>query len=189
MKQPFIIKLCLRDKLPTANWAGCRRTTSHIGLGVVPRAVGALTCRAATKMKIRMPGIAIRPAAGLCVKRVDLFGEGSCLDARRGGLLWRRRDGARRPRVAAAVHPNGGDGDGFDLFNRHRPPGQETKQNGDAAWNVAIAVLPTPDASRADTEQLSNAVLCEAERVKGRAEFSRGQITYFCVRGHTAPEM
>ena len=44
----------------------------------------------------------------------------------------------------------------------------------DAAGDAAIAVLPAPDAPRADAEQLGDAVLCDAERAECRAEFGRG---------------
>jgi hypothetical protein len=134
----------------------------HVGHGAVMFAVGPLGNRTAAEVKIRTPRIAARPAANLWGERADLFGgsqawvrEGGCLGARQGGLFRRRlaEEGSGRPRFGAAVGP-GGDSDGglLDLGNRHRPRGEEAQHNADAAWDAAIAVLPTSDAPRADAE-------------------------------------
>ena len=150
----------------------------HVGHGAVMFAVGPLGNRTAAEVKIRVPRIAARPAADLWGERADLFGggqawvgEGGCLGARHGGLFRRRRDeeGSGRPRFGAAVCP-GGDSDGglLDLVNRHRARSQEAEHNVDAAGDAAIAVLPAPDAPRADAEQLGDAVLCDAERAECR---------------------
>jgi hypothetical protein len=143
-------------------------------------AVGPLGNRTAAEVKIRVPRIAARPAADLWGERTDLFGGsqawvggGGCLGARQGGLFRRRFDekGSGRLRFGAAVCPGGNrDGGLFDLGDRHRSRGQKAEHNADSAWDAAIAVLPTSDASRADTEQPGDAVLCDAERVEGCAE-------------------
>ena len=126
----------------------------------------------------------MRPAAVLGSERDDLFGgaqarvgEGGCLGRRRGGPLRGRRDGERSGRLpfGAAVGP-GGDSDGglLDLGNRHRPCGQQAQHDANPAGDAALAALPAPDASRADAEQLGDAVLREAERAECRAEFGPG---------------
>jgi hypothetical protein len=117
--------------------------------------------------------------------------EGGRLDVCHDGRLRHRFDEERsgRLRRSAAICP-GGDSDGgslLDLVNRHCSRSQEAEHNTDSTWDAAIAVLPAPDAPRADAEQPGNAVLCDAERVECFAEFDRGQVTCFCVKGHTAP--
>ena len=162
----------------------------RVGHGAVVFAVGPPGNRTAAEVKIRARRIAARPAAVPRSERDDLFGggetwvgEGGCLGGRRGGLFRRRRDeeGSGRPRFGAAVYP-GGDSDGglLDLGNRHRPRSQKAEHNVDAAGDAAIAVLPAPDGPRADAEQLGGAVLCDAERVEGRAEFGRGHWRVAC---------
>ena len=154
----------------------------RVGHGAVLFAVGLPGNRAAAETKIRVPRIAVRPAAVTRSEPDDFFrcgqtwiGEGGCRGGRRGRLFRRWRGGEGRPRFGAAVCPDGDrDGGLLDLGNRHRPRGQEAEHNADAAGDAAIAVLPAPDAPRADAEQLGDAVLCDAERAKCRAEFGRG---------------
>ena len=118
----------------------------HVGHGAVMFAVGPLGNRTAAEVKIRVPRIAARPAAGLWGERADLFGggqawvgEGGCLGGRHGGLFRRRRDeeGSGRLRFGAAVCP-GGDSDGglLDLGNRHRPAARRR------------STMPTPQGTR-----------------------------------------
>jgi hypothetical protein len=155
----------------------------HVSHGAVMFAVGPLGNRTSAEVKIREPRIAARPAANLWGERADLFGgsqawvgESGCLGAR-GGLFRRRLDeeGSGRPRFGAAVCPGGNrDGGLFDLGDRHRSRGQKTEHNADSAWDAAIAVLPTSDALRADTEQPGDAVLCDAERAECLADFGPG---------------
>ena len=151
------------------------------GQGVVDFAVGLAGNRTAAKAKTSAPRIAVRPAAGPRGERDDRLGsselwvgEGGNLGASRGRLFQRRRgrEGSRRLRFGAAVG-SGGDsnGDPLDLVNRHRAASHEAEQNVDAAGDAAIAVLPAPDTPRTDTEQVGDAVLCEAERVECLAEF------------------
>ena len=138
--------------------------------------------RTAAEAKINR--IAARPAAGLWGERADLFGgaqaragEGGSRGARQG-VFRRRRDGegSRRPGFGAAVCPDGDrDGGLLDFGNRHRSCGQEAEHNADATGNAATAVLPAPDAPRADVEQLSDVALCDAECAEGRAEFGCGR--------------
>jgi hypothetical protein len=170
----------------------------HVRHGAVMFAVGPLGNRTAAEVKIGVTRIAAWPATGLWGECANLFGggqawagEGGCFDARRGGLFRCRLDeeGGGRPRLGAAVCP-GGDRDGglLDLGNRHRPRGQEAEHNADPAWDAAVAVLPTSDAPRADAEQLGDALLCDAERAEGRAEFGCGHWRVTCLRvnGHNA---
>ena len=142
------------------------------GQGVVVFAVGLAGNRTAAKAKTSAPRIAVRPAAGPRGERDDCLGsgqlwvgEGGSLGARRGRLFQRRRgrEGSRRLRFGAAVGPGGdSNGDPLDLVNRHRAASHEAEQNVDAAGDAAIAVLPAPDTPRTDTEQVGDAVLCEA---------------------------
>ena len=169
----------------------------HVGHGAVVFAVGPPGNRTAAEVKIRVPRIAARPAADLGGERADLFGggqawvgEGGCLGgaaqgrtvpapARRGGeraaQVWRCRLSGRgqRRRPARPGQPS-------------PSRSQEAEHNADAAGDAAIAVLPAPDAPRADAEQLGDAVLCDAERAECRAEFGRGhcQVACFRVNGH-----
>jgi hypothetical protein len=168
-------------------------------------AVGPLGNRMAAKVKIRMPRIAARPAAGLWGERADLFGgsqasigesgagdggvsdggvsdsgvgEGGYLGARQDGLLRRRfaDEGSERLRFGAAIWPDGDrDGGLLDLGNCHRSRSHEAEQNVDSPRDAAIATLPTSDAPRADAEQLGDTVLCDVEDVERRAEFGRGR--------------
>ena len=170
---------------PDADAMSAASPRRHIGHGAVMFTVGPLGNWIAAEVKIRVPRVAARPAAGLWSERVDFFGDGQawisaggCPGARQGGLVQRRLDkeGSGRLRFGAAVCP-GGDRNGglFDLADRNRPGGQEAEHDADAAWHAAIAVLPTSDAPRADAEQLSDAVLCDAERAEGRAELVRSR--------------
>jgi hypothetical protein len=105
---------------------------------------------------------------------------GGCPDGRR-----RQFDeaGGGRLRFGVAVCP-GGDRDGnlLNLLDRHHPCGNEMDQDMGSAREAAIAALPTSHTPRGDTEQLSDTVLCEAERAKCLAEFGRSQSPAF-VRG------
>jgi hypothetical protein len=154
----------------------------YVGLSVVPFAVGPLRNRIAAEAKSRVTRIAARPAAGVRGERVDFLGGGQawvggggCLGARRCRL---DQEGGGRPRFGAAIRPAGDkDGGLLDLANRHRARAQEADQDGDSAWDATAPVLPAADAARADAEQLSGAVLGDAERAKGRAEF--GRVRFF----------
>ena len=127
--------------------------------------------RVAAKTKIGMSRVAARPAAGPWSECEDFFGES------------RGRIGAGRRRISRRLTAVGrsGEGDLFDLGDRDRSRGQETKHDVNAARNAAIAVLPPSDAPRADAEQLGDSMLCEAERVK---------LSYFggLHRGHPISE-
>jgi hypothetical protein len=70
-----------------------------------------------------------------------------------------RRGGEQAPQVWRCRLPDGGL---LDLGDRHRSRGQKMEHNADAAGDTAIAVLPTSDAPRADTEQPGDALLCDA---------------------------
>jgi hypothetical protein len=154
----------------------------------------------AAKVKIRAARIATWPTAGLWGERENLFGgakawvvgEAGCLGARKSGLFqsgWPS---------AAICSDWGRDGDPLDLSNRHRPHGQETKHNADAARDAAIAALPASDTPRADAEQLGNAMLRDAKRAEYLAELARGHDARMlpglsvpswldCMNGHHAP--
>ena len=147
------------------------------------RAVRRFDSWSTTEAEITVPGIAERPVASFRGERAELFGscqarasEGGYLDARarRGGLL-RHRHGARgsgRLFFGALVGPDGArDGSLLDLGNRDRSGGQQAKNNADPTWDAAVAVLPTSDAPRADTEPPGDAALREAKRAERRAEF------------------
>jgi hypothetical protein len=170
----------MRDE-PEAGAMPAASPRRHVGHRAVVFAVRPPGNRTAAEAKTWETRIAARPAAGLWGERADLcgggqawVGEGGCLGARRRGL---NEEGGGRPGLGVAVCP-GGDRDGglLDLGNRHRLRGQEAKHNGDSAWDAAIAVLPAPDAPRADAEQLGDAVLCDAERAECRAEFGRVRL-------------
>jgi len=146
----------------------------HMGHDVMTRAVNPRGRRAAAEVKIRMPGIAGRPAAASRSEPVDFFGGGN------GGQAWidrgfrRRFDGAgsRRLRCAAAVCP----GDGLlDLSGRNHSGDQETKHNVDAAREIAVAALPASDGPRTDAEPPGDATLLEAKCVERCAELGRGR--------------
>jgi hypothetical protein len=168
----------------------------RVGHGAVMFAIGPPGHRTSAEVKIRVPRIAARPAANLWGERADLFGgsqawvgEGGCLGVRQGGLFRRRlaEEGSGRSRFGAAVCADGDrDGSLLDLGNRHRPRGQKAEHNVDSSGDAAIAVLPTSDASRADAEQLGDAVLRDAERAERCAEFGPGrrQVACFRVSGH-----
>jgi hypothetical protein len=184
------------EGLPCAG-ACCERgrRQRHVGHGAVMFAVGPLGNRTAAEVKIGVTRIAAWPAAGLWGKRADLCGGGQAwageLGVRQGGLFRRRLDaeGGGRAALGAAVCA-GGDRDGglLDLGNRYRPRGQQAEHNADPAGDAAIADLPASDASRADAEQLGDAVLGDAERTEGRTEFSCGHWRVACLRvnGHNA---
>jgi hypothetical protein len=147
---------------------------------VVVLAVWPLGNWTSAEVEIRVPRIPAGPAAVARAKRDDLFGrgktwvgEGGSLGARRGRLFRRRLDeeGSGRLRFGAAVYPGGDSDGGLGLGDCHRPCRQKTEHNVDAAGDAAIAVLPAPEAPRADAEQPGGAVLCNAERVECRAEF------------------
>jgi len=147
-------------------------TTTPIGsqsssYGAVMFAIGLGNNRTAAEVKIRVPRIAVRPAASLWSERKDLFSGG-------GTVRRFNEEGSRRRRFEAAVCPGGDKGGGLlDFGNRHRLCGQEAEHNANAAWDTAIAVLPTSDTSRTDAEQPSNPVLRDAECAKRRAELDR----------------
>jgi hypothetical protein len=78
------------------------------------------------EVKIRVPGVAARPAAGLWSERANLFrsgqaciDEGGCLGTRQV-RLFRRRITEKGSEFDAAVCP-GGDGGLLDLGDRNRP--------------------------------------------------------------------
>src|SRR5262249_44690605 len=153
-----------RKALPSDWFAGCPRGRRHVGQETVIFAVRLFIINnwAGTKMKIRMPRIAIRPAADSRGEREDFFGKGrawigerNCLGACQDGSYWRRRaeEGSERLRFGTTVGPCGGrNGSPLDLVNRNHPGGQKAKHNADAARDAAIAVPPAPDASRTDAE-------------------------------------
>ena len=117
-------------------------------------------------MKTGMLDIADGPVAGFRVERVDFFGEGRAWIS-----AGRRRLGGRLT-VGAAVGLSG-ESNLFDLGDRNRPRGQKAEHDNNSMRDSAIAMQPTSHAPRADTKQLSDATLCEAERAKRRAEFGR----------------
>ena len=126
----------------------------RVGHGAVVFAVGPPGNRIAAEAKIRARRIAARPAAGPRGECHDLLdsgeiwvGEGGCL----GRLFRRRRDeeGSGRLKFGAAVCPGGDRDDGLDLVNRHRPRGQKTKHNADAAGGADAEGKPEPHSSRA----------------------------------------
>jgi hypothetical protein len=155
-----------------------------VGQGAVLFAIGPLGNGAAAEAKIGASRVAARPSASLWGERDDLLGGGQAwvgesggLGGRQGGPFRRRRveEGSGRLRFGAAVGPHGDkDGGLLDLGDRYSPRSQEAEHDADAAGDAALAALPAPDASRADAEQLGDAVLCEAERAECRAEFGPG---------------
>ena len=166
----------------------------HVGHGVMMLAVGLLLSnRVAAKMKIRMPRIAVRPAAGSHSKSIDFCGGGGG-DGRtrvgRGFQCRRDEEGSWGFRFGTAVCPGGDRGDGGggfrDLISRDRPHDQEVNHNADAARDAATAMQPASDASRSDVEPPSGAALCDVKRVEYFAEFNRGsrQVARFHVNGH-----
>ena len=139
-------------------------------------------------MKIEVLRVAVWPAAAFHGEREDLFGgrqawvgAGGCLGAswRRGGLFfWLRRgaQGSGRLFFGAPVGPDGArDGSLLDLGNRDRSDGHEAAHKGDGAGDAARAILPAPDAPRADSEYPGGMAWREAKRAECRAEFSRGR--------------
>ena len=168
---------------------GRRRRVGH---GAVVFAVGLPDNRAATKAKIRPRWIADRPSADARGKCENFLGggqagvgEGGRRGARHDGLFRRRRDGGvvaghddRRLRPGAAIRPGGSL---LDLIDRHHLRQQEVDQDSDSARDAAGAIAPSPDAPRADFEQLPGAALCDAERVECRAESGCG---HWQVVGH-----
>ena len=141
----------------------------------------------AAEIKILMPGIAARPAAGRWFERPNFFGN---RQVRIGEGLFRcRLDGAKSRRfgAAAAVRPGGKDGDGsLDLSNCYHFEGQQVDHNGGAARDAATATQPPSDASWVDGEPPSDAALCDAERAEHLVELDRGsrQVARFHVNGH-----
>ena len=182
---------CRRSPPTTDEPAALPGRRHRIGHGVVWLAVWRRADnRVAAKMEIRTCGISVGPSACIRGQCANLLGGGHTWaggddhrGARHGGLFRRRRDGAvgachddRRLGSGAAIRPGGSP---LDLIDRHRPRSHEAQQNVDAAGNGATAILPAPDAPRADTEHLGDAVL--SERAKGRTEFGRG---HWRVAGH-----
>jgi len=165
--------------------AGSRRAMStarwryHAGHGAVLFAIRLPRGRrAAAEIKIRVPRIAGRPAAGSFGERPDFFGESGCLDARWGGLLQRRLDEERSRwrRFGAAVRPGGNrDGGLLDLVNRDCLHSQEPEHNADAMRDAAVTGSPPPDVPGADAEPLGGTALGDAEGAERRAEFSRNR--------------
>ena len=166
---------------PDANAMPAASPRRQIGQGAVVLAVGRRDNRSAAEMEITVPRVTERPAARPWRERAELFGsrqarvsEGGYLGARRGGLVRRRLGG--RLVFGIAVGPDGArDGDLFDLFNRHRFHGHEAAHKGDGAGDAARAILPAPDAPRADSEYPGGMAWREAKRAECRAEFSRGR--------------
>ena len=164
----------------------------RVGHGAVVFAVGPPGSRTAAEAKIRVPRIAVRPAAGPWGERDDFFGggqawvgEGGCLGGRRGRLFRRRRDeeGSGRLRFGAAVCPGGGSDDG----PRPGQPSPRRKPGGgpqvDAAGNAAIAVSASAgrSAGQRRTAGRRGVVRCRARRVsRGIRSWSPGHDT--CCR-------
>jgi hypothetical protein len=165
----------------------------------------------AAESKIRVIGMAIRPAAGPFGERADLFGRGQadtrrcglrrsffvsgpdrkvgwggCLGACHGGRFrrWFRKERSGGLRVGAAVCPGRRRGGGLlDLGQRHRPRGQEAEHNVDPAGDAAIAALPTSHASRANAEQLGDTVLRDAECAECLARRRCGSAALLVAEG------
>jgi hypothetical protein len=144
-------------------------------------AVGLLDNWITAEVKIQVPGVAARPAAGVGGERADLFrggqariDEGGCLGARQGQLFRRRlaRKESGRLKSGAAVCPGGL----LDLGGRNRPGSQEAKDDSDAVWNPAITRSPATDVPQSDAEQLGDVLLRDAERAKHLAEFNRSRV-------------
>jgi hypothetical protein len=190
----------LRRSQPTTDGPGAGASPAasprrRVGQGVVVFAIWPRGNRASAEVKIRVPRISARPAAVARGERDNFFGSGQawvgesdCLGGRRGRLFrrWRAGEGSGRLRFGAAVCPGrDSDGDLLNPVNRHHSRDQKTKHEADAAGDAAIPVLPAPDAPRADAEQPGDAVLCNAERGEGRAEFAgHWRVACFRVSGH-----
>jgi hypothetical protein len=160
----------------TGGEPGSASRPRYIGHGAVLFAVGSPGDRIAAEVKIGVTRIAARPPAGVWDERADFFGDGGAWVGAGGCRRWLDEEGGGRPGPAATVCP-GGDGGLLDLRNRHHARGEEAKHDADPIRNAAVAVLPTSDAPRADAEQLSGAVRCDAERAERRAEF--GRVRFF----------
>jgi len=121
--------------------------------------------RSAAEAEVGISGIPLGPAATTGLKRADRARD------RGDGLLWRRLDGSR---FDAAVCPSDegelnttiSPGDRFDLFDRHHSRSQETEDEGSPHGSATTFIPPTPDAARGDMKQLSETVLCDAERME-----------------------
>jgi hypothetical protein len=161
----------------------------QVGHGAVAWAVWRRNDCTAAKAKIPVSGVAERPVAGSGGKRADLFDDGggrTWVDegrlswaVRRGGLFFQRRrstHGSGRLFFGAPVGPGrDGDGDFFDLADRNRSDGHEAAHKGDGARDGARAILPAPNAPRADSEYPGGAARRETKRAECRAELSCGR--------------
>jgi len=172
------------DAVPAAS------PSRQVSRGTMVWAVGRRDNCTAAEAKTWLPRDAERPMANFGSKRADLFddadgrawvGKGGCPGAprRRGGLFWRRRGGPRSGRLsfgAAAVGPGGSRAGGgrFDLGDCDRFDGHEAAHKDDGARDAARAILPAPNAPRANSEYPGGVAWREAKRAECRAEFGRG---------------
>jgi hypothetical protein len=124
--------------------------------GTMPFTIRHRDNRTAAKVKIRVAGIAIRPATSFWAKRKNLFGGGEAGVGTVHGELFRRRldkERSERLRFGAIVYPGGArNGDPLGVSNGHYSRSQKAQHNVDPAWHTAITALPPPHAPRADAK-------------------------------------
>jgi hypothetical protein len=128
------------------------------------------------EVKIRVPRVAARPAAGVGGERADLFRGGQDRIDEGGCLRRRLTKKSRRLKSGAAVHPSRNrNGDLLDLLDGNHPSSEKAKHNTNPMWHSPSPGFPTPDLSRPHTEQLGDALLREAKHTERLAEFDRSR--------------
>ena len=165
----------------------------HVGQGVVVFAVGLFGNWIAAKVKIRVPRIAIRPAAGSWGERAYFFGGGQArdggercahrgfqprgfrVDCWHGDMRLEFGIGDRELRVwrDASARP-GRSGGLLDVPDRDFLGGQQLQQDSNLIRKRPIADSPMADASWGTREQLRKMCPRQAEHRGDRAQLVRG---------------